>query len=417
MEQVQFLNMARPGLLRRQVVFSLSFLAWSISALNTATTYLFFQDEPKNGTAFSILSSCTMLLLATLASLIFGSPIKVAWPKPAKFSFAYFAFTGLSLFWTEASSLSSAAGYWLGLAADLLFVLVLFACEDGETVAISAVKGFVLGTVAVALIAWTAPGTPDLRMGQEDYLHPNALGYQFALAALLAIYLALRYRTASYWWLVASLDFSLTRTLSKSSILAFSGAAVFYIFFRASLAWRRRLKIAAVHIILTVLSWPFVSFYVQEYSQTAAVGTLTGRTVIWASSWEIASERPWIGHGFYSYRSVVPFFGEFEAWQAHNDLLQQFFSYGTVGLLLACAVYISLFRYLRRSRSSPEVDLGYGIFVFGLIHGLTEANHIDLAIPVRLIVLFVVWCNVASRGSGKLHSANPDRTDSPYAQA
>jgi len=358
-----------------------------------------------------------MLLLATLASLIFGSPIKVAWPKPAKFSFAYFAFTGLSLFWTEASSLSSAAGYWLGLAADLLFVLVLFACEDGETVAISAVKGFVLGTVAVALIAWTAPGTPDLRMGQEDYLHPNALGYQFALAALLAIYLALRYRTASYWWLVASLDFSLTRTLSKSSILAFSGAAVFYIFFRAPLAWRRKLKIAAVHIILTVLSWPFVSFYVQEYSQTAAVGTLTGRTVIWASSWEIASERPWIGHGFYSYRSVVPFFGEFEAWQAHNDLLQQFFSYGTVGLLLACAVYISLFRYLRRSRSSPEVDLGYGIFVFGLIHGLTEANHIDLAIPVRLIVLFVVWCNVASRGSGKLHSANPDRTDSPYAQA
>ena len=161
MEQVQFLNIARPGLLRRQVVFSLSFLAWSISALNTATTYLFFQDEPKNGTAFSILTSCTMLLLATLACLIFGSPIKVAWPKPAKFSFAYFAFAGLSLFWTEASSLSSAAGYWLGLAADLLFVLILFACEDEEAVAISAVKGFVLGTVAVALIAWTAPGTPD----------------------------------------------------------------------------------------------------------------------------------------------------------------------------------------------------------------------------------------------------------------
>jgi O-antigen ligase len=166
-----------------------------------------------------------------------------------------------------------------------------------------------------------------------------------------------------------------------------------------------------------VLSWPFVSSYVQEYSQSAAVGSLTGRTAIWASSWEIAAEKPWIGHGFYSYRSIVPFFGEFEAWQAHNDLLQQFFSYGTVGLLLACAVYISFLRYLRRSRSSPEVDLGYCIFVFGLIHGLTEANHIDLAIPVRLIVLLVVWCNVASRGSGKLDSANPNRTDYPYAQA
>jgi O-antigen ligase len=150
-----------------------------------------------------------------------------------------------------------------------------------------------------------------------------------------------------------------------------------------------------------VLSWPLVSPYVEQYSQSAAVATLTGRTAIWASSWEIGSERPWFGHGFYSYRSIVPFFGEFEAWQAHNDLLQQFFSYGIVGVLLACAVYVSLFGYLRRSRSSPEVNLGYGIFVFGLIHGLTEANHIDLAIPVRLIVLLVVWCNRSSRLSGK----------------
>jgi O-antigen ligase len=411
MEQVQILNMARPGLLRRQVVFSLSFLGWSISALNTANIYLFFQDEPRKGTAFSILSSCTMLLLAMLACLIFGSPIRMVWPKPAKYSFAYFAFTGLSLFWTEASSLSSAAGYWLGLAADLLLVLMLFACEDVETVAISAIQGFVLGSVAVAVIAWTAPGTPDLRMGQEDYLHPNALGYQFALAALLAIYLALRYRTASYWWLVASLDFSLTRTLSKSSILAFSGAAAFYVFFQTPLGWRRKLKIAAVHILLMVLSWPLVSPYVEEYSQSAAVATLTGRTAIWASSWEIGSERPWFGHGFYSYRSIVPFFGEFEAWQAHNDLLQQFFSYGILGVLLACAVYVSLFGYLRRSRSSPKVNLGYGIFVFGLIHGLTEANHIDLAIPVRLIVLLVVWCNRSSRLSGSRDYANlePDR--------
>lgn len=416
MEQVQILNMVRPGLLRRQVVFSLSFLAWSISALNTANIYLFFQDEPRNGTAFSILSSCTMLLLAMLARLIFGSPIKMAWPKPAKCSFAYFAFTGLSLFWTEASSLSSAAGYWLGLAADLLLVLLLLACEDAETVAVSAMKGFVLGTVVVAVIAWTAPGTPDLRMGQEDFLHPNALGYQFALAALMAIYLALRYHTASYWWLAASLDFSLTRTLSKSSILAFSGAAAFYIFLQTPLGWRRKLKIAAVHIILLLLSWPFVSSYVEEYTQSAAVGTLTGRTVIWASSWEIGAERPWIGHGFYSYRSVVPFFGEFEAWQAHNDLLQQFFSYGIVGVLLACAVYVSLFGYLRRSRSSPEVSLGYGIFAFGLLHGLAEANHIDLAIPVRLIVLLVVWCN-RSRVSGKLDWANGERANFPYAQA
>jgi hypothetical protein len=73
-------------------------------------------------------------------------------------------------------------------------------------------------------------------------------------------------------------------------------------------------------------------------------------------------------------------------------------------------------RYLRRSRSSPEVSLGYGIFAFGLLHGLTEANHIDLAIPVRLIVLLVVWSN-RSRLSGKLDWAKGEQNDFPYAQA
>lgn len=396
-EDIQVLNIPRPTPLREQVVFSLSFVAWCLSALNTATTYLFFQEEPKNGTAISILSSCTILLIAGLVPMIFDSPLKITWPKPARWIFVYTAFTGLSLFWTQASSLSNAAGYWVGFAADVLVVIMLLGCADAETVAVAAIKGFVAGSAVVAVIAWTAPGTPDLRMGQEEFLHPNALGYQFALAALLAMYLALRCPAASYWkWTAAALDFSLLRTLSKSSIIAFSCAAGFYIVFRASLQWRTKIKIAIAHIILMLLSWPFVSAYLQEYTQSTALGTLTGRTTIWASSWEIAFETPWIGHGFYSYRSVVPFFGEFEAWQAHNDMLQQFFSYGVIGVLLAATVYVSFLRYLRRCERSPELSLAYVLVLFGLMHGLTEANHIDLALPVRLMVLLAVWCKAPS---------------------
>jgi exopolysaccharide production protein ExoQ len=401
MEQVQALNIPRPDLVREHVVVSLSFAAWCLSALNTATTYLFFQDQPKNGTAISILSSCAMVLLAVLVPMIFGSPIKLEWPKPATWMFVYTGFTGLSLFWTQASSLSNAAGYWVGFAADLLIVIILLGCEDVDTVALAAIKGFVVGSLVVAAIAWTAPGTPDLRMGQEDYLHPNALGYQFAVAALLAIYLALRYRTANYWkWIAAGLDFSLIRTLSKSSIISFSFAAGVYTLFHSSLRWGTKLKIVVVHIVLILLSWPFVSSYLQEYTETRALETLTGRTTIWASSWEIAVEKPWIGHGFYSYRSVAPFFGEFEAWQAHNDLLQQFFSYGIIGVFLAGIVYLSFLRHLRRCQPSSALSLAYAVFVFGLIHGLTEANHIDLAVPVRLMVLLAVWCKASSLGLG-----------------
>ncbi len=376
---------------------SLSFAAWFLSAFNTATTYLFFQEEPKDGTAMAILSSCAMLLIVVLVPVVSGSQNKIIWPRPAIWIFVYCGFTGLSLFWTQAASLSNAAGYWVGLAADLLVVVILLGCLDADTVALAAVKGFVVGSLIVAAVAWTAPGTPDLRMGQEEYLHPNALGYQFALATLLAIYLGLRFRASSQWrWIAAGLNFSLIRTLSKSSIIAFCCAAGFYIVFQSSLRWRGKVKIVAVQIILMLLSWPLISPNLQEYTEGGALGTLTGRTSIWASSWEIAGETPWIGHGFYSYRSIVPLFGEFEAWSAHNDLLQQFFAYGVIGVLLAGAVYLSFLRHLRRSRPSPELSLAFAVLIFGLIHGLTEANHIDLALPARLMVLLAVWCKTPS---------------------
>ena len=106
----------------------------------------------------------------------------------------------------------------------------------------------------------------------------------------------------------------------------------------------------------------------------------------------MAREQPWFGHGFYSYLSIVPSFGVFEAWQAHNEWLQQFFSYGVVGVCLAIAVYVSFFRHLRRSAPTPERALAYALLVFALVHGLTEASYVDLELPIRLTLLLVIWC-------------------------
>ncbi|MBZ5612888.1 MAG: O-antigen ligase family protein [Acidobacteriia bacterium] len=399
-----------PGtmILSSQLISSLSFAVWFLAALNTATTYLWFQDEPKNGTAVSILSSCVMLVLVTLAMLIVGFRRNSGWPNPAKWIFVYCALSGLSLSWTQASSLFSAAGYWIAFFADLLAVIILLSCDDVDRVALAAIKGFVAGTLVVAAIAWAAPGTPDLRMGQEEFLHPNALGFQFALAALFGIYLALRHRTTNHWrWISAALTSSLIRTLSKSSIISFFCSAGVYILFQSALRLRTKLKIAGLAVILLLTSWIFVAGYLQIYTESAALETLTGRTTIWALSWEIARETPWIGHGFYSYRSVVPFFGEFEAWQAHNDLLQQFFSYGIVGVLLAATIYVSFFRHLRGCRPSLQLSLTYALLMFGLIHGLTEASHVDLALPARLMVICAVWCEQSGPISRSLHVLAP----------
>src|SRR5215469_1074701 len=180
--------------LRSDVFSFLAFTTWFVSAFNIATIYLFFQSAPKNGTAVSILSSCVMLILALLARLIFGGRTEeLCWYSPSKWILCYIAFTGLSLFWTPSSALFSAFGYWLEVSADALVVIVLLGSEETAKVGISSLQGFVYGTLVVAVVAWCAPGTGDFRLGQEDFLHPNGIGYEFAIATLFCIYLALRY--------------------------------------------------------------------------------------------------------------------------------------------------------------------------------------------------------------------------------
>ena len=396
--------------LRSDVFSFLAFTTWFVSALKIATIYLFFQSAPKNGTGVSILTSCAMLILALLARLVFGSRTEeLCWYSPSKWILCYVAFAGVSLSWTSSSSLLSAFGYWLEVSADVLVVIVLLGSEETAKVAISSLQGFVCGTLVVAAVAWCAPGTADFRLGQEDFLHPNGIGYEFAIATLFCIYLSLRYGETRWKLAGVGLAFSLLRTLSKSSIIAFICAVILYMFSRTKARASTKVKILLLGICMGLLSVGFVSRYLDIYSQGSAAETLTGRTAIWWVSWDIAREQPWFGHGFYSYRSIVPYFGVFEAWQAHNEWLQQFFSYGVVGLCLALAVYLSFFRHLRRSAPTPERALAYALLVFALVHGLTEASYLDLELPTRLMLLLVIWCagsqSAAASGAWRISAA------------
>jgi len=382
-----------------------AFLAWFIQGLETATTYAFFQDDPKLGTAVNGSAACVTLYLAVLVVVAFRySTTKRFWSPPARWILAYMLLAGVSLLWTQSYSLVSASGYWVAFVAELTTIAVLLRFSKAETFAPAALKGFVWASVVLALVAWMAPGTWELRIGQQEYLHPNIIGNQFALAALFCIFLARRYPTTQHWkWVSIGLVFSLLRTLSKASIISFFFAAGFYFLRYSKLGLRNQLKIAFVASIMLLVSWSFIEPYMEVYTEGDNVETFTGRTLIWAVSYGIAAERPWLGHGFTSYISVVPAFSEeFVARTAHNDLLQQFFSYGLVGVLLSLAVYVSFFRHLRRSAPSPQLGLAFALLVYGLLHGLTEASPIELMLPCCMILLLAEWVQEAGRPVNRL---------------
>jgi O-antigen ligase len=83
----------------------------------------------------------------------------------------------------------------------------------------------------------------------------------------------------------------------------------------------------------------------------------------------------------------VPAFGVFEAWHAHNELLQLFYAYGIVGLMLFITVYGSLYLQLRRHASGSDKALFYGLLLFIVIRGFGDTDRFELTLPLWFVFL------------------------------
>jgi O-antigen ligase len=151
-----------------------------------------------------------------------------------------------------------------------------------------------------------------------------------------------------------------------------------------------KIRIGIAAGIVLASFWGILETYVITYSEGLGPETLTGRTLIWAASLEYAIKKPILGNGFYSYRFIVPPFGIFEAQQAHDELLQQFFSFGAVGAILTIAIYWIFFRQIRRAPASPLKTLAATLLIFALIRGLTDTPIFDLSFPLWLMTMLSI---------------------------
>jgi len=246
-------------------------------------------------------------------------------------------------------------------------------------------RGYVWGACFIAIVTWFSPTMQDLRPGDDEYFSPNAIGFICVLGVYFSQYLS---RAAKGWsFTPVFLSITLMRTLSKSTIVAFGIAQAFLLLRdRTVSAVTRRAAIFGA-IIVFALFWPLISSYYVVYTNAGnQAETLTGRIGIWGFVLLRALESPWIGHGFHGFRNVIPPFGDFEAWHAHNELIQQFYTYGILGLIMFVGIYSSFYRHIRRA--SPQVrTLFHSLLLFILIRGLADTDRFELSLPMWAILL------------------------------
>jgi exopolysaccharide production protein ExoQ len=294
-----------------------------------------------------------------------------------------------SLGWSETVSMPASAAYWTGMAADVGIVVLLL--RSGSVAALSheLIKGFVWSACCLAVVAWIMPAQSDLRLGDEDFFNTNQIGNLCAVAIFLAQYL-MRRKEGRWGPAILLLALTLLRSLSKTTIVAFLLSESFLIIQDRSISRKTKVLLTLGAVVAILAFWGLFEAYYDIYTTAGnQAETLTGRTAIWTYVLTAAVEQPWIGHGFDSMWKVIPPFGsdQFEARHAENELLQQFYAYGTLGVMMVIALYGSLYRQIRRLPRGPMKVIFRSILLFVVVRGMAEAEPFDLLLPLWLIVL------------------------------
>jgi exopolysaccharide production protein ExoQ len=372
-----------PTLLPGAVGFYFSFRV----AIVLVTVRLFLQDA-QTGVAAGLV--CNYLLLVVVGFFSLGPAscsLRSMLRAPVRWVLAFLAFSGVSLLWSSTASLAAAAAFWCAMAADVAIVMLLLRNGSADETGQALMRGFIWGTCAFAATAWLLPAQSDLRLGDEELLGPNQIGYSCAFACFLAQYLMSR-RSRLWGFPAAFLAITLLRSLSKTTIVAFIAAEAFILLRDRSMTRTRKLVLLGLALVILFAFQGLIASYYTIYTNAGSQAeTLTGRLGIWAYFVTEAAQQPWIGHGFHSVWKVVPPFGPFEARHAHNELLQQFYAYGAAGIILVAGLYASIFLQIRRLPRGSVKTFFHGLLIFVLVRGLADTEPFDLSLPLWFVCL------------------------------
>jgi len=309
--------------------------------------------------------------------------------SPCRAALLYLVMTGVSLIWTVAASTAAASAFWLAMVCDVAIVVLQLRQYSATDVMEAIFRGFVYGAAVIAAIAWLLPPQSDMRLGDEELLGPNQIAWPCALAFFFAQCLLRRHMQGRWKACLVLFGVTLLRSLSKTTIIAFVLAQSYLLLVNSGLTRKAKIKIVCLCIVTLIAFAPLLISYFASYADSASAESLTGRIGIWTYLLAEAVERPWFGHGFHSVWKVIPPFysSGFQARHAHNELLQQFYAYGALGIAMTVAIYATIVRSVRSLRDVQMKQMFAGLLFLILIRGLADTEAFDLSWPMWLLVL------------------------------
>jgi exopolysaccharide production protein ExoQ len=270
--------------------------------------------------------------------------------------------------------------------------------------------------IAAILSVLFALAVPELGIHQDGdfqgawrgiYMQKNGLGKMMVLGALVFILLALREegRARRKWQALALLCAALVLLSTSTTSTLILGVLILLVPLYRGLASRSRWLVpAALGIALPVggIALAVITDVEGALGLFGKDTTLTGRTELWQYATATIGDRLWYGYGYGAFwqvstraQGIYAAIG-WDAWHAHNGLLELGLNLGVIGIVLFLAGYVvGLMRgtgaLLAGAREEGIWILGFLTFV--LLGNLTESAVLEQNV---YWILYVATTSIAA---------------------
>lgn len=338
---------------------------------------------------------CALVIFLVMVRL--GS-FPFLWSGNFRFLWLFVAWCFVSSFYSPARVLAFA---WLFKL--ILAVLVLQMCASGmrnrddiRTFLLATFCGFVLLTL-LPVFHGIVTGQPAFADdGRLDYFDHPVHGSQWAgITLLLALTVfEKRVEVASVWVTISAII--MVASGGKAGIIAAVMSATILLALRRNVRHALLLVVGLSVIAWMVLSLTPVSHYIEDYAESGAATSLTGRTNLWGAAVPMIMQNPLLGHGYMSSRFISQSTDlEDFNWapsQMHNSFLEITYTGGIVGLILLLSLHYQIGRQLWTAvRSGGTLAAaGFALYVDVLLQSWVEGSVAGKASDNFLLLVALV---------------------------
>lgn len=239
---------------------------------------------------------------------------------------------------------------------------------------------------AVALPRYGQMGGIHAGSWRGIFTHKNGLGGSMVTSVMAFLILSFDHRRWRWLaWTMILLSMILILFSKSTSSLLNAGFITVAIIVLQMIRWRYRSKIAAFMTLLLLLEVFILGLVTYAQTLANALGkdlTLTGRTVLWSTIWDVVQQQPWLGYGyggFWNAKSEVTRIWLATGWKMthpHNGFLALLIDLGAIGLVIFLITLVQSFQralLLARLETTAAAFLPVANLFFLITSNLTES--------------------------------------------